>query len=690
MSDKNQININNEIKNEAVTNKHEEMRQLVEKLNRHAYEYYTLDDPSIDDAQYDRLYDRLRALEEETGRILPDSPTRRVGDVVLSKFEKHLHKARLWSLDKAQNDGDLRSWARRLQKTIVDHSSMTGEELPPLSFIVTLKFDGLTINLTYENGELRQAATRGTGEVGEAILPQVKTIRPIPHRTQKSTELMEVRGEALMTKQAFAEYNEKARTPLKNLRNGAAGALRNLDVRETARRKLIAYVYEIGFWGGTPFSSYEKVLAFLEEEGLPVHPYHPRCDDIEEVVREVEKIAAQRDSFDFEIDGLVIAVNDMRTREVLGYTIKFPRWATAYKFEAKDAVTTLLDVEWNVGRTGKVTPTALLEPVELGGITIRRATLNNMDDICRKGVRIGSPVFVRRANDVIPEITGVAGETSPENTAEVEAPENCPACGSQLVRDGVHFFCENSLSCKPQLIKSIVHYAGREAMNIEGFSEKTAEQLFEELDLREIADLYNLTGRDLMGLEKFKEKKTSNLLEAIEKSKNCSLDSFVFALGIPHVGKKTARDLAERFQALDKLMAASREELLEIPDIGEIVADSITVFFRDEKIRESINKLLASGVKPVFEVKAVGNNPFSGKNVVVTGSLQRYSRTQIEQLLSDLGARVSGSVGRKTDYVIAGENPGSKYAKAQALLASGEDTSLQIITEEELDRLLNR
>ena len=675
-------------KNESAENKHQEMQDLVERLNRYAYEYYTLDDPTISDREYDHLYDRLRCLEEETGVVLVASPSLRVGDVVLGRFEKHIHKSRLWSLDKAQNAGELGAWVLRLQRILEDHYSTSGEKLPPLSFIVTLKFDGLTINLTYKEGALEQAATRGTGQVGEAILPQVRTIRSIP-LTIPSPVLMETRGEALMTRQAFAEYNAvTTQAPLKNLRNGAAGALRNLDVRETARRKLIAYVYELGYWDGLPFASYEEVLSFLEEQGLPVHPYHPRCDSIEEVVREVEQIAAARDSYDFEIDGLVIAVNDLRTREVLGYTIKAPRWATAFKFEAKDAVTVLLDVEWNVGRTGKVTPTALLEPVELGGVTIRRATLNNIDDIRRKGVAIGARVFVRRANDVIPEITGTAGD-NPEGTAEINAPAFCPACASHLIRDGVHLFCENTLSCKPQMVKSIVHFAGREAMNIEGFSEKTAEQLFEKLELRELSDLYHLTRQDLLGLEKFKEKKTLNLLTAIEKSKDSALDSFFFALGIPHVGKKTARDLADRFQSLAALMQASREELLEVPDVGEIVADSIISFFGDEKIRDSIGKLLAAGVRPRYDGGTVGDNPFLGKTVVVTGSLQRYSRPEIEQVLASLGAKVSGSVSKKTDYVVVGENPGSKYDKAREILAAQRETVMRIISEDEFLEMMS-
>ncbi|MCR4442563.1 MAG: NAD-dependent DNA ligase LigA [Peptococcaceae bacterium] len=663
------------------------MKELVEKLNRYAYEYYTLDAPTVSDAEYDALYDRLRALETETGVVLPGSPTQRVGDAVLDGFKKHVHKAKLWSLDKVQSDKELREWEKRLLRMIKEYEDQSGEKLPPLSYIVTLKFDGLTINLTYEGGTLRHAATRGTGEVGEEILPQVRTIRTVPPRI-KSPYSMEVRGEALMTKQAFAEYNARAEVPLKNLRNGAAGALRNLDVRETARRKLIAYVYDIGYWDGPPFNSYDEVLSFLEEQGLPVHPYRRKCASIDEVIAATAAAAAERDSYDFEIDGLVVAVNDLRIREVVGYTIKFPRWATAYKFEARDAATTLLDVEWNVGRTGKVTPTALLKPVEIGGVTIRRATLNNMDDIQRKGVRIGAGVFVRRANDVIPEITGAA-EGTPAGTKEIEPPGRCPACGSRLVQDGAHLYCENSLSCKPQLVKSIVHFASREAMNIEGFNEKTALQLFEKLNIREISDLYGLSEEDLLPLEKFKEKKAANLISAIKNSREPELDAFIYALGIPHVGKKTATDLARAFLSLEALMRATREELLAVPDVGEVVADSISGFFRDEKIRRSIEKLLAAGVKPKETKRAAAENPFRDKTVVVTGTLRRYTRSEIEKLLSGLGANVSGSVSKKTNYVIAGENPGSKLDKARALLAAG-GAQPKIIGEDELEGLLEQ
>jgi len=662
------------------------LRELVARLNQYAYEYYTLDIPRVSDAEYDRLYDELRTLEQETGLVLPDSPTQRVGDVILTKFKKHTHKAKLWSLDKAQSYGELMAWEQRLLRAREEYNANLGTSsaLPPLAYVVTLKFDGLTVNLTYDQGLLVQAATRGTGEIGEEILAQVKTIKGIPLRISEIS-LLEIRGEALMTKQAFAAYNTTAAVPLKNLRNAAAGALRNLDVRETARRKLLAYFYDIGYREGLDFTNYSEMLSFLEEQGLPVHPYHVRCTGMAEVKVEIEKIAQRRDTLDFEIDGVVIAVEDLRTREMLGYTIKFPRWAIAYKFEAKDEVTTLWDVEWNVGRTGKVTPTALLEPVEIGGVTIRRATLNNVDDIERKGVKKGCQVFIRRSNDVIPEITGVV-EDSLGKVEEIEPPKECPACGAKLVRDGVHFFCENSLSCKPQLVKSLVHFASREALNIEGFSEKTAEQLFEKLEIREISDLYKLTKEDLLGLEKFKEKKTENLLRAIEKSKVCTLEAFIYALGIPNVGKKTAIDLARVFKSLGVLKQASRERLIAIPEIGDIIADSIVSFFADEKIERSIEKLVEAGVNPLVQSEGVQANPFSGKTVVVTGTLQKYTRSAIEKHLADLGANVSSSVGKNTDYVLVGENPGSKLKKAQAIIEQG-GTNLRILTEDEFEEL---
>lgn len=656
------------------------MTRLVEELNRYSREYYTLNQPTVSDKEYDAKYDELRRLEEETGVVLPHSPTQRVGDVVLDQFSKHTHLARLWSLDKGQTMAEIRDWEQRNRKLIEEYNATHPEPLPEPHYIVTLKLDGLTINCTYNQGILEIVATRGTGVVGENITAQGKTIRSLP-LSIPCTDRMEVHGEALMTKQAFAEYNKKAEVPLKNLRNGAAGALRNLDVRETARRQLIAYFYDVGYKEGEPFTDYLEMLAFLERNGFPLPPHTKECATLEEIEKHIAEVGQIRDDLDFEIDGLVIAINDLKTREVLGYTVKSPRWAIAYKFPAREATTMLVDVEWNVGRSGRVTPTAILEPVDIGGVTVKRATLNNMDDIRRKKVKIGVPVFVRRSNDVIPEIMGVADEDYPGGT-EIVPPRECPYCHSELILDGAHLFCENSLSCKPQLIKSIVHFGSREAMNIEGFSEKTAEQLFEKLDIKEIADLYKLTREQLLTLENFGEKKAANLINAIEKSKNCELDAFIYALGIPNVGKKTASDLARHFKNLPSLMNAGFAELTALPDIGEVVAESIIEFFRDGKIRESIAELLKVGIHPVYREERVAESPFTGKTVVVTGTLENFSRTEITKKLESLGAKVSSSVSKKTDYVLVGTDPGSKYDKAKAL-------GVPVLTEQEFLAMLS-
>ena len=372
------------------------------------------------------------------------------------------------------------------------------------------------------------------------------------------------------------------------------------------------------------------------------------CTTIEEIEKQIEHIKEIRFTLGYDIDGLVIAIDDIRTRELLGYTVKFPKWAIAYKFEAQEATTKLLDVEWNVGRSGRVGPTAILEPVELAGVTVKRATLNNMDDIQRKGVRIGADVFVRRSNDVIPEIMGVVPE-SLDGSEEIKVPETCPACGSHLVLNGAHYFCENTLSCKPQMVKSIVHYAGREAMNIAGFSERTAEQLFEKLNIKSISDLYKLKEEELVDLEKFGPKKAQNLLEAIEKSKNCQLHSFIYALGIPNVGAKTAKDLVNKFKSIEGLKKATFDELVSVQDVGDIVAQDVLAFFKEEKVLETIDELLSLGVNPMYEEKEVIQSPFEGKTVVATGSLQNYSRTGIKEKLESLGAKVAGSVSKKTD-----------------------------------------
>ncbi len=656
------------------------IEELVEELNKYAYEYYVLGNSSVTDKDYDKKYYELVDLEKETGYKLPYSPTQRVGDVILPEFKKYTHKARLWSLDKAQTLEEIREWHNRNVKFLEEYNRTSDEELPPLKYILTKKFDGLTINLSYdENGVLITGATRGTGAIGEDVTAQVKTIKSIPLKID-CHDFLEIHGEAIMTTEAFEKYNSEADTPLKNLRNGAAGALRNLNVAETAKRNLSAFFYDVGYKEGAPFKTYMEMLNFIKTKGFPMDDYIRECKTLDEIQKEIDYIRDIRFDLNYDIDGLVIAIDDIRTRELLGYTVKFPKWAIAYKFEAQEATTKLLDVEWNVGRSGRVSPTAILEPVELAGVTVKRATLNNMDDIARKGVRLGAEVFVRRSNDVIPEIMGVVPE-SLEGTKEIEEPKVCPACGAHLVHEGVHIYCENTLGCKPQMVKTIVHFAGREAMNIAGFSEKTAEQLFEKLDIRDISDLYKLEYEKLLDLDKFGPKKAQNLLDAIEKSKDCTLEAFLYSLGIPNVGVKTAKDLVKRFESLENLEKATFEELVSVQDVGDIVARSIIEFFKEERTLKVINELLSLGVNPHYEKKEVLESPFMGKTVVVTGTLENYSRTLIKEKLESLGAKVSGSVSKKTDFVIAGEAAGSKYDKAKSL-------GVTILSEEEFENMI--
>ncbi len=491
--------------------------------------------------------------------------------------------------------------------------------------------------------------------------------------------MIEVHGEAVMTKEAFDKYNSNADAPLKNLRNGAAGALRNLNVKETAKRNLSAFFYDVGYNEGNPFKTYKEMMDFLIDMNFPVDRYIKECSSIEEIEKEIDYIKELRPKLNYDIDGIVIAIDDIRTRELMGNTIKFPKWAIAFKFEAEEATTKLIDVEWNVGRTGKITPTALLEPVELAGVTVKRATLNNMDDIRRKGVKIGSLVFVRRSNDVIPEIMGVAEASTDEKIIEI--PKICPYCGSELVQDGVHYFCENTLSCRPQMVKSIVHFGSREAMNIEGFSEKTAELLFEKLQIKAITDLYKIKKEELLNLDRFGDKKAQNLIDSIEKSKDAELAAFIYALGIPNVGKKTAKDMVKRLKKLENIMNADFDELISIQDIGEIVANSVLEFFKEDKIIDNIKELIEVGVKPHYEEEHVFENAFLEKTVVVTGSLQNFSRSEIKEKIEALGAKVSSSVSKKTDYVLVGKDPGSKYDKAVEL-------GVKIISEDEFNEIL--
>ncbi|MCU6708372.1 NAD-dependent DNA ligase LigA [Paenibacillus sp. J5C_2022] len=646
------------------------MKELITLINEHNYYYYTLDQPRISDADYDKLYDELTALEASTGVTQPDSPTLRVGGELLKGFEQHRHRARLWSLDKAQDNEDLLAWHARVQRTIADYNAKHPDEapLPEPSYVIELKFDGLTLNLTYENGELVQAATRGNGTVGEGILPQVRTIRSVPLSIPFKDGIIEVQGEGIMGLSVLAKYNETAAEPLKNARNAAAGALRNLNPKTTAERKLDAFFYNVGFADGVAFDNHREIQQFLRDNKLKVNPYVKYVNTIEEVQQELADVAAKRDTFDFLIDGAVVKLTDMRTREALGYTDKFPRWAVAFKFEAEEATTVLESVSWEVGRTGKITPVARVEAVELAGVTVQNCTLNNIGDIERKNLKhaLGTPVFIRRSNDVIPEILGKADDTP---GLEIGFPEVCPSCGMELEQRGAHLFCNNKLGCRPQMIGRITHFASRDAMDIESFSIMTAEQLYEDCEVRDPADLYALTFDNLIGLERFGEKKAQKLLDAIEQSKDRELAAFLFALGIPNTGKATTRMLADHYRDLDAVMKATPEELVELPDIGGIVAESIAGFFADPVIADSIARMRAAGVKAEAEQQpeVQRDSVFTGKTVVLTGTLPTLTRDEAARRLEACGAKITGSVSKKTDFVIAGEKAGSKLTKAQSL-----------------------
>ncbi|MGO1819411.1 MAG: NAD-dependent DNA ligase LigA [Senegalia sp. (in: firmicutes)] len=662
-------------------NKNKRIEELIEKLNELNYYYYTLDEPKLSDKEYDEIYNELLSLETETGHILANSPTRRVGGEILDKFEKHIHLSPLWSLDKAQNYGELRAWEIRVKRIINEYNSTNYDKLPDPLYIMEYKFDGLTINLTYEDGKLIQGATRGNGQIGEAILPQIETIKNIP-LSINSKYKMEIQGEGLMPLSELERYNKTYDEPLKNARNAAAGALRNLDPKATARRNLKAYFYNIGHIEGKAFDSHLEMLDFLKENRLPVNNYLKKFHDMDHMIDEIEIIDDKRHELDILTDGLVIKINDMRTREVLGYTQKFPRWAIAYKFKAEEVTTKLLDVVWNVGRTGKVTPSSILEPVDIGGVTVQRATLNNMDDIRRKNVALGCRVWLRRSNDVIPEIMGVV-EDSCEERVEIEKPEVCPACSTELIQDGVHIFCLNSMSCKPQLVARMEHFASRNAMNIEGFSEKTAKQLLEELDLKELPQIYELKYEDLIDLERFGDKKTKNLLNAIEASKDVTLASFIYALGIPNVGRKTAGDLANKYESYENLKQATYEDLIEIPDIGDIVAREIIDFFSDREIVSKIEHLFELGVRPHHENELIEEETiFTDKKIVITGSIDEFPRKEIKEKVEKMGGRITGSVSKNTDFVIVGASPGSKYEKALEL-------GIEIIDEARLKSIIS-
>ena len=629
---------------------YDRMKELVELLNKYAALYYEEDAPTVSDAEYDALYDELRALEESEGYSLKNSPTHRVGGAPQKKFASSRHLLRLYSLDKCKTEEELADWCARLVRATGREPELTAE----------YKFDGLTLNILYENGELVKAATRGDGVTGEEVTAQVRTISGVPRRISYKGRI-EIQGEGIMRLSALEEYNRNSAEPLKNARNGAAGAIRNLDPAVTASRNLSFMAYNIGY-SDRRFASQTEMHAFLEEEGFETEKDIAVVKGEKEAFAFANRVDELRPSLDFLIDGVVFKVNDTSLREEIGYTEKFPKWAMAFKFKADEMTTVLRDVVWQVSRSAKLNPLAILDPVDIGGVTVKRATLNNYGDILKKKVRIGDRVFIRRSNDVIPEITGVA-EESPSAT-DIPKPEVCPACGSPVAESGAFLYCTGE-HCAPQIVSYLDHFASKDAMDIDGFSEKTAEQFYNELHMTSPVQLMRLKKEDIAWLDRFGDKKAENLIAAISASKDTTMDRLVFALGIDGVGKKTAKDLSARFGNMDALAAASEEELTAIPGIGEVLADNIVAYFADEGNKKLIEELFESGVSVKTAEKKEG--ALSGKRVVLTGSLPTMKRGEATALIEENGGEVSSSVSKNVDFVLAGEEAGSKLDKALKL-----------------------
>ncbi len=640
------------------------MRELVDILNKWAYEYYVQDNPSVPDSEYDKYYDELKRLEQETGTILPDSPTRRVGGEPLKAFARHEHISRLYSLDKAVTSDELDAFFTRVKKVV-----------PDPEFTVEYKFDGLTMCITYENGQFVRATTRGNGTVGEDVTAQCLTIKTFP-LTISYKGTIEVKGEAVIRLSVLEEYNKTAAEPLKNARNAAAGAIRNLDPSVTAKRRPDIYFYDINYMESDMPATQADCFAWLKEHGFKVFPFYRLCKTESEVVDAINEIEVERRNIDVLTDGAVVKLNDISVRRLLGSTDKFPRWAIAYKFEAEECVTTVRDVKWQVGRTGKLTPLAILEPVELAGVTVRKATLNNFGDIIRKDVKKGSKVLIRRSNEVIPEILGTVEHVA--GSAEIEKPSVCPFCGSTLTEVGANIFCPNA-DCTPRIVQKLAHFACKDAMDIEGFSEKTAELLHDKFGLKFASELYALTKDKLLTLEGFKDKKAENLINSINKSRTVTLEKFIFALGIDGVGKVAAADLAKTFGDIKVLAAADKEKLLLLDNIGEVTAETIVRWFRDEGNVSELEKLLAEIAPQVKQVAKGG--VFEGQFVVLTGTLPTYKRSQAQELIESNGGVCQSSVTSKTTLVIAGEEAGSKLEKAKKL-------DIKIIGEEEFKAML--
>lgn len=657
-----------------------QLETLRKTLRQYEYEYHVLDNPTVPDSEYDRLFHQLKALELEYPELVSaDSPTQRVGAKPLSGFSQIRHEIPMLSLDNAFSDEEFNAFVKRIEDRLV--------VLPqPLTFCCEPKLDGLAVSILYVNGVLTQAATRGDGTTGEDITANIRTIRNIPLQllTDNPPARLEVRGEVFMPHAGFERLNEHAlehgEKTFANPRNAAAGSLRQLDPKITSKRPLVLNAYGIGIAEGVdlPATHYDR-LQWLKSIGIPVNPEIRLCNGTEEVLAFYRDIQNKRSSLGYDIDGTVLKINDIALQNELGFISKAPRWAIAYKFPAQEELTVLNDVEFQVGRTGAITPVAKLEPVFVAGVTVSNATLHNGDEIARLDIAIGDTVIIRRAGDVIPQIIGVLHDRRPTDAKPIIFPTNCPVCDSQIIRiEGEAVArCTGGLFCAAQRKEALKHFVSRKAMDIDGVGGKLIEQLVDRELIHTPADLFKLDLTTLTRLERMGVKSAENALNSLEKAKHTTLARFIFALGIREVGEATALNLANHFKTLEALQKADFEQLQQVPDIGEVVANRILAFWHEPHNVAVVDDLIAQGVHwDTVEVKEVGENPFKGKTVVLTGTLTQMGRNEAKALLQEMGAKVSGSVSAKTDFVIAGDAAGSKLTKAQEL-------GIAVLSEEE-------
>ena len=651
----------------------QQVQQLRQQLEQYSYQYYVLDNPTVPDAEYDNLYRQLQQLEAKHPELITaDSPTQRVGAAPLSKFGQVTHSIPMLSLDNAFDTDEFQAFCKRMADRLDSNTEF--------SFCCEPKLDGLAVSIRYENGLLVQAATRGDGYTGEDITANVKTIRAVPLRLQgdKAPAVLEVRGEVFMPLAGFAAMNDKARAAgekvFANPRNAAAGSLRQLDPKISAQRPLMFYAYAVGAVedaaGVLDNQSHYQRLMQLKDWGLPVCPEIRLVTGAQAALDYYQDILSRRAALAYEIDGVVIKVSDLAQQQALGFVARAPRWAIAFKFPAQEMLTTLHEVEFQVGRTGAITPVARLEPVVVGGVTVSNATLHNQDEIDRLGIKIGDKVIVRRAGDVIPQIVSVVLEQRPDDSRDIVFPDSCPVCGSAVERVSGEAVarCSGGLFCPAQLKESIKHFVSRKAIDIDGLGDKLVEQLVNQQLVKTPADIYSLDMAALVGLERMAEKSALKLLSAIQQSKTTTLARFIYALGIREVGEATALNLANHFTDLDKLQQASIEQLLQVADVGTVVAEHLHSFFTEPHNQQVIAALLAAGINwPLIEQQAETEQPLAGQTIVLTGTLTSMGRDDAKMKLQRLGAKVSGSVSNKTHAVIAGDNAGSKLAKATEL-----------------------